>query len=96
MALDDKNLNLNINTISKQPPTKYLEPEIITTSPETSNLLVFNSSLSIEEAASSNIDSKNENSSKENERYYEEVVIHGMSPSPDGFCVILRGLICDR
>ena len=66
--------------------------------------MVFNTSLSVEETTttSSNTDSKNENENgnggggKENERYYEEVVIHGMSPSPDGFCVILRGLICDR
>jgi len=31
-----------------------------------------------------------------NEAFFEEVVIHGMSPSPEGFCVLLRGLICDR
>jgi hypothetical protein len=30
------------------------------------------------------------------EAFFEEVVIHGMSPSPEGFCVLLRGLICDR
>jgi len=28
--------------------------------------------------------------------YYEEVVVHGMSVSPDGFCVLLRGTVCDR
>jgi hypothetical protein len=27
---------------------------------------------------------------------HEEAVIHGMSVSDDGFCVFLRGLICDR
>ena len=30
------------------------------------------------------------------EPYHEEAVIHGMSVSDDGFCVFLRGLICDR
>ncbi len=28
--------------------------------------------------------------------YYEEAVVHGMSVSPDGFCVLLRGTVCDR
>ena len=28
--------------------------------------------------------------------YYEEAIVHGMSVSDDGFCVFLRGVICDR
>ena len=28
--------------------------------------------------------------------YYEEAVIHGMSLSDDGFCVLLKGVVCDR
>ena len=28
--------------------------------------------------------------------YYEETVIHGMSLSDDGFCVLLKGVVCDR
>lgn len=28
--------------------------------------------------------------------FFEEAVIHGMSLSEEGFCVILRGLVCDR
>ena len=28
--------------------------------------------------------------------YYEETVVHGMSVSPEGFCVFLRGAVCDR
>jgi len=28
--------------------------------------------------------------------YYEECVIHGMSVSEEGFCVLLRGVVCDR
>ena len=28
--------------------------------------------------------------------YFEEAVIHGMCVSPEGFCVILRGVVCDR
>jgi hypothetical protein len=30
------------------------------------------------------------------EVYYEETVIHGMSLSDDGFCVLLKGVVCDR
>jgi hypothetical protein len=29
-------------------------------------------------------------------QYYEEAVIHSMSLSDDGFCVLLRGVVCDR
>lgn len=28
--------------------------------------------------------------------YYEEAVVHGMSVSSEGFCVFLRGAVCDR
>ena len=28
--------------------------------------------------------------------YYEEAVVHGMSVSNEGFCVFLRGAVCDR
>jgi hypothetical protein len=35
-------------------------------------------------------------STNSSEAFFEEVVIHGMCPSTEGFCVILRGLICDR
>jgi hypothetical protein len=28
--------------------------------------------------------------------YYEEATVHGMSVSDDGFCVLLRGTVCDR
>lgn len=28
--------------------------------------------------------------------FYEEAVIHGMSLSDDGFCVLLKGVVCDR
>ena len=28
--------------------------------------------------------------------FYEECVIHGMSVSDEGFCVLLRGVVCDR
>ena len=28
--------------------------------------------------------------------FFEEAVVHGMSVSPDGFCVLLRGVVCDR
>ena len=28
--------------------------------------------------------------------HYEEVVIHGMSLSDDGFCVLLKGVVCER
>lgn len=34
--------------------------------------------------------------SEEKEMFYEEAVIHGMSLSSEGFCAILRGLVCDR
>ena len=29
-------------------------------------------------------------------QYYEETVIHGMSLSDDGFCVLLKGVVCER
>jgi hypothetical protein len=29
-------------------------------------------------------------------QFYEEAVIHSMSLSDDGFCVLLRGVVCDR
>ena len=32
----------------------------------------------------------------ESQDLYEEAVIHGMSLSPNGFCVILKGLVCER
>jgi threonine aldolase len=39
----------------------------------------------------------NENAEEEDtSEYYEEVVIHGMSLSDDGFCVLLKGVVCDR
>jgi hypothetical protein len=28
--------------------------------------------------------------------FYEEVTVHGMSVSEEGFCVLLRGMVCDR
>lgn len=42
------------------------------------------------------LESKATNSANSSETFFEEVVIHGMCPSTEGFCVILRGLICDR
>lgn len=40
--------------------------------------------------------SKPGSNTSNNETFYEEVVIHGMSVSDQGFTVLLRGLICDR
>ena len=33
---------------------------------------------------------------EEDVQHFEEVVIHGMSLSDDGFCVLLRGAVCER
>ena len=48
-------------------------------------------------------DTKHSESSKEatteeeeDIQHFEEVVIHGMSLSDDGFCVLLRGAVCER
>jgi hypothetical protein len=32
----------------------------------------------------------------DNSRFYEEAMVHGMGVSPEGFCVFLRGVVCDR
>ena len=37
-----------------------------------------------------------ESSDNDSTEYYEEAVIHGMSLSDDGFCVLLKGVVCDR
>ena len=33
---------------------------------------------------------------EEDVQYYEETTIHGMSLSDDGFCVLLKGVVCER
>ena len=43
-----------------------------------------------------NNDNSNDNNNNDPNGYYEETVIHGMSLSDDGFCVLLRGVVCDR
>lgn len=60
------------------------------------DLLVSTRSWEIEEQRGLESDGISKEATDNEEVYYEETVIHGMSLSDDGFCVLLKGAVCDR
>lgn len=54
------------------------------------------SNKSEEKSKNNNKNSKTEEVNNIEDTHYEEVMIHGMSVSENGFCVLLKGLISDR